>query len=214
MNFFGHAAVACWRSKEPGFVLGAMLPDFWGMTRTRPLELPAGDLANGVSFHHATDSVFHAAPTFVELSREARISLSSLGLARGSALAVAHIGVEIVLDGVLAREAEARDTYVRALEAERLLADVRWRSSEEAARVLELLAVLRTRSASPDHGSPEVVAWRVERALASRPRLALRPGDGRLVAEWARNAQPKVASGSEALLNEIRQGLLPDGELF
>lgn len=214
MNFFGHAAVACWRSKEPGFVLGAMLPDFWGMTRTRPLELGSGELARGVAFHHATDSVFHVAPTFVELSRNARKSLSSLGLARGSALAVAHIGVEIVLDGILAREAAARDAYLGALEAKELLADVRWRFPEEAQRVFELLAVLRTRSASPDHGSPEVVAWRVERALASRPRLALRAGDARLVATWAEQVLPEVTRKSDELLDQVRAGLLPDRDLF
>jgi hypothetical protein len=207
VNFFGHAAVACWRSNAPGFVLGSMLPDFWGMTRTRPVELADDDLARGVAFHHETDRVFHDAPTFVELSRGARVALSALGLARGSALAVAHIGVEIVLDGVLARDARARDAYARALASTELLDGVRWRSDAESRRVRELVSILATRSASPDHGSAEVVAWRVERALRARPRLALGPGDGPRVTEWARAAKLEVARKSEVLMGEIRAGL-------
>lgn len=214
MNFFGHAAVACWRSSEPGFVLGSMLPDFWGMTRTRPVELADGELARGVAFHHETDRVFHDAPTFVELSRGARVALSALGLARGSALAVAHIGVEIVLDGVLAHDQRARHAYVRALESTKLLDEVRWRSAEDAEQVRELVSMLAKRSLSADHGAPELVAWRVERALAARPRLALGPGDGQRVTEWARAAKLEVARKSDTLLGEIRAGLAPDPELF
>jgi hypothetical protein len=210
VNFFGHAAVACWRSNEPGFVLGSMLPDFWGMTRTRPVQVADGELARGVAFHHVTDRVFHDAPTFVELSRGARVALSALGLARGSALAVAHIGVEIVLDGVLATDPLARDAYVRALEATELLDDIRWRSDEDSARVRELVSMLTRRSASAEHDSAELVAWRVERALSARPRLALRPGDDRRVTEWARAARPEVALKSGALIGELRAGL----ELF
>ena len=35
MNFFGHALAASWRSREPGFALGSMLPDFASMCGMR-----------------------------------------------------------------------------------------------------------------------------------------------------------------------------------
>lgn len=210
MNFFGHAAVASWRSTEPSFVLGAMLPDFCGMTRTRALELPQGPLAEGVRFHHRTDAVFHDAPTFLALSRIARAELSTRGLRRGSALAVAHIGVEIVLDGVLAADPRARTAYLSALDVGLHLASIKWRSPDEAARVFELVTALEKRGLAREHTAPEVVAFRVERALAPRPRLALRTGDTGIVAAWAESARHRILAESSSLLAEIRTGLADD----
>ena len=67
MNFFGHAVVATWHATEPRFVLGAMLPDFAAMIRARPPAARDPELARGIALHHATDEVFHDAPTFREL---------------------------------------------------------------------------------------------------------------------------------------------------
>ena len=53
------------------FVLGAMLPDFASMLRTRPpRDLDAGVQA-GLSFHHQTDDAFHGSPRFLEFSGQA-----------------------------------------------------------------------------------------------------------------------------------------------
>ncbi len=208
MNFFGHAAVASWSSGEPGFVLGAMLPDFFSMIRARPLEIDSDTLAEGVRFHHRTDSVFHDSVTFLRLSSGARSELSEQGLRRGSARAVAHIGVEILLDGWLASDARARSAYREALGAHPSFAPhLVWRTAAEKTSLGGLLRALEDRGVSREHAKPEIVTLRIERALAPRPRLALAPNEVPLVRAWAESARDHVADAGEELLLEMRAGL-------
>src|SRR5690606_20947871 len=115
VNFFGHAAIAAWHSSEPGFVLGAMLPDFAAMIRTRPPRATLTSIERGIAFHHLTDHAFHDAPSFRQLTAAAMLELAGLGLGRGAARATAHVGIEILIDGVLARESAARRAYLDAL---------------------------------------------------------------------------------------------------
>src|ERR1700753_2862807 len=119
MNFFGHAVVATWRSESDGFVLGAILPDFATMLGTRPPAVAHPELERGVTFHHDTDRVFHDTATFKRLQLEARRTLREMGLPRPSALAVGHIGVEILLDATLADDPRGVAGYLAALGAAR-----------------------------------------------------------------------------------------------
>jgi hypothetical protein len=125
MNFFGHAALAAGHfsalSPQPLeadlalFCAGSMLPDFVGMLRIgRPAVLDER-VAEGVSFHHRTDHAFHELESFQRLSRDAFAWLTEQRLPRGPARAVAHIGVEILLDEVLSSDSGARDAYRAAL---------------------------------------------------------------------------------------------------
>jgi acyl carrier protein phosphodiesterase len=211
VNFFGHAVVATWHAPEPRFVLGAMLPDFAAMIRVRPPEALDPELSRGIALHHATDRVFHDAPTFRDLGAWAFEELRARGLPRGPARAVAHVGVEILLDGVLAADAAARQAYLAALALGRGLgrAHVRWGRSADEQRFSELVTALDARGVSRAHGTPEVVAFRVERALAGRPRLALATSDGALVTAWAEHAAPVVSARAAQLIAEIRLGLAP-----
>lgn len=202
MNFFGHAAVASWRSRDPSFVLGAMLPDFTSMIRARPPEIDHPALAEGVAFHHATDEVFHDAHAFRELTRVAFVELSQAGLRRGAARAVAHIGVEILLDGVLADEQSARHAYLAAIAERPALV---WQSKPEAQAFAALLAAVRERGISRQHTTPAVVALRVERALFGRPRLALEQGEPRLVERWAESARHAVREHTPSIVAELER---------
>lgn len=200
MNFFGHAAVASWRSGDPSFVLGAMLPDFTSMIGARAPEIGDPALAEGVAFHHATDEVFHDVSDFRELCRASFDELSRAGLGRGAARAVAHIGVEILLDGVLAGEPSARQAYLAALrQRPRLL----WRSEPEARAFDALLEAMRGRGISRQHTAPAVVAYRVERALAGRSRLALGRGETALVERWAESARHAVRERAPGISAEL-----------
>ena len=88
MNFFGHALLAQ-RHKEasgeldalgavrPEFVLGAMLPDFASMLRTRPPEATLDSVRAGLTFHHRTDDAFHGCRSFLEFSQQAATFLGS-----------------------------------------------------------------------------------------------------------------------------------------
>jgi hypothetical protein len=208
VNFFGHAVVATWRSAEPGFVLGAMLPDFATMLGTRPPVVHHAGVADGVAFHHETDRVFHDAPTFRRLQLEARRELREMGLPRPSALAVGHIGVEILLDGAMAGDARGVAGYLAALEcAGDLGPSIAWPDESLRDRFASLSGVLRERGVTASARSPERVAFRVMRALEPRPRLALNEAGAALVRKWAVQSEPIVATAAEALLDEVRRGL-------
>jgi hypothetical protein len=211
LNFFGHAAVASWHETEPRFVLGAMLPDFATMIRARPPTALDPDLARGIALHHATDAVFHDSASFRELGAWAFEQLCAQGLARGPARAAAHVGIEILIDGVLAVDGAARRAYLDAIAlARRLDPDrVRWQRSADGQRFSELVSALDARGVSRAHGTPAVVALRVERTLAGRPRLALAGSEIALVAVWAERAKPVVIARSAQLIAELRLGLAP-----
>jgi hypothetical protein len=210
VNFFGHAVVACWRSDAPPFVLGAMLPDFAGMIRARPPSSDHAELARGISFHHATDHAFHGSTVFRSLTAQAYSALVAQGVRRGSARAVAHVGVELLLDAALAEEAGARNAYRAALVSARepaLSARIRWRDDYERGRFAELCSVLESRGVASQHGAPELVALRLSRALADRPRLALDDAAERVVRSWAEDARDAVLRSAPGLINELRHAL-------
>lgn len=208
MNFFGHAAVASWHSRRPAFVLGTMLPDFAAMIRSRPPVVADPVVARGIAFHHATDRVFHDSRVFRELSGQAFEDLTRLGLPRGPARAVAHVGVEILIDGALASDPVARRAYLAALTLGRALGSDQLSWDRRSQRTFsELVAALAARGVSRAHRAPEVVARRVEHALATRPRLALEHRHAHEVAEWARAAESDVAARIDALVTELRTGL-------
>ena len=211
MNFFGHAVVASWKDRLPAFVLGAMLPDFANMVGTRLVRPEEPALASGVAFHHRTDHVFHENVGFRELCAAARVELAELGLSRGSARAVAHVGVEILLDGVLAGDPVACDAYRAALElgTEPALAGrIGFRDRDAAPRFVDLSRFLLERGVASRDVRPELVFRRLQRALADRPRLALGHEDRSKVEVWAERSLPAVEAGASALMQELAARLL------
>ena len=210
MNFFGHAAVASWQSPDVGFVLGAMLPDFATMIRARIPGTQHERLLAGIRFHHQTDDVFHDTSTFRALTRWALSDLLERGMRRGSARAVAHVGVEILLDKSLAHDDGARRAYRQALEKSAphaLGSELDWQPAEAEARFERLRTTLESRGVAADDASPELLAFRLERALAGRPRLALDPPAQRIARDWAEHAGERVSRSSATLLGELRSGL-------
>jgi len=187
-----------------------MIPDFAGMIGERPPEVEHPDVEHGIAFHHETDRVFHESSTFRGLQAEARRVLRELGLPRPSALAVGHIGVEILLDGSLAGDASARDSYARALSAARhesLGARIHWNDADARERFERLRAVLESRGVPLRGADPEAVAWRVARALSGRPRFRLDAAGERIVLEWAVRASVSVAEAADSVIAELRAGL-------
>ena len=202
MNWYAHAVVAERRFAEPLGVLGAMLPDFASVLRLR-LAAPAdAAIAAGVRLHGETDARFHAAPEFLALQAEGREHLLSAGLSRGAARAAAHVGIELALDGWLARPSPrsaifgAADEAAAALDAPARL----FRSGFDLERWCALCARLRDGELPDAFALPERCAEGVERALARRPRLALAPGERTTVAAWLRAADGALGASAPALL--------------
>lgn len=210
MNFFGHAVVATWHSDEPAFVLGAMLPDFATMIGERVPSVVHSVIESGVAFHHATDRVFHDAPTFRALELDARRSLRALGVSRPSALAVAHIGVEMILDVSLADDERGAQAYATALHegrTEALGVHIRWASEAGSDRYETLRALISARGVPRAALDAASITFRVARALSSRPRLRLEPGADAVVERWVTDAAFRIAEAAPALMGEVTRGL-------
>lgn len=210
MNFFGHAAVATWRSSTPAFVLGAMLPDFSSMIRARPPRTRHADLRAGIEFHHRTDHAFHESPTFRRLSAEAFEVLLARGLRRGSSRAVAHIGVELLLDFELAEDPASRAAFraaIVAARADQLAQHLEWAEAVAAPRFLDLCARIEARGSAEHAGGAEILARRIHYSLAGRPRLELDAGGIERVIEWGRAFETRVRADAETMIAEVRRAL-------
>ena len=205
MNYFGHAAVASWSAPaEAGAVLGAMLPDFCGMCGARIAAADEAAVAGGIALHHATDAAFHRLPAVTGLMRELDEQLQRAGCARGPRRAVSHIGVELLLDGVLIDEPGYRAAYLAGLAHRPAL---RWREAEGGARFTALLDRLRDRGVPDDLRRPEAVAARVHRVLAHRPLLAPSPGEIGAIRDALAAFQPRIAVAAETIVRALRAAL-------
>ncbi len=216
MNFFGHAVLAANHfasvarplaaAELPVVCAGAMLPDFIGMLRLGRPTVHDAILARGIAFHHGTDEVFHELPSFHRLSRQAFAWLSDRSMPRGPARAVAHIGIEILLDEVLASDASARDAYRAALGVA-LPSLLAFENPEDGERLAALQTALLTRAATQVDPAPELVAERIARSLAGRPRLATDSAGQELLGGWVTATRPLVAAETPEVLATLRARL-------
>ena len=217
MNFFGHALLAHRDEATRGpiraeFVLGAMLPDFASMLRTRPPSATLDALTAGLSFHHQTDDAFHGSQSFLEFSRLASSFLSDRGVPRGTARAVAHVGVELLLDAAFARENAANEAYLSAVACaltERVRSYIHWQRNDASERFQHLCHSLRHRGRYQENPASELVAERLRNILADRPRLAMDERGLSVVREWVDSARSQITSGAPQLLREVEQRLQP-----
>ncbi|HKP60106.1 MAG TPA: hypothetical protein VJV78_25450 [Polyangiales bacterium] len=206
MNFFAHSVVAGRRSRAPRFVLGAMLPDLASMIGVRVAHAGDSELARGIDLHHATDSAFHAAPVFTGLCASAISSLCDQGVGRGTARAVAHVGVELLLDGALSGDAPERALYAAALASAAdggLSQGLTLAPPHELPRLSAGLARLAASELPEAYRDAAFVVDRLRVILARRPRLAMAEGDYEKVLEWAEAVQPSVLACSRELLEHV-----------
>lgn len=216
MNFFGHAALAASHFSErpprlgvdllPTVCLGAMLPDFLGMLRLGRPTIHDASLATGVAFHHGTDEVFHELPGFQRLSRQAFAWLSQQHMPRGPARAVAHMGIEMLLDEVMADDDAARDAYCAALEVP-LAPLLDFASPTDGERLAGLQQALLTRGARQLRPPAALVADRIRRSLAGRPRLATDDAGQVLLGSWVTATRPLVTAEAPEVLATLRARL-------
>jgi len=169
VNFFGHAAVASFTSSAPGTLLGAMLPDFATMAGLRLATSADPDVTAGIALHHATDATFHTLPAVTALMRDLDDRLAALGCARGPRRAASHIGIELLLDGLLVDTPSFRDAYLRGIHHDDPSLTFRDAPND---RFHFLLARLRAHGVPFDLKSPDAITARLGRMLAHRPLLA------------------------------------------
>lgn len=204
VNFFGHATIALTegeRRGDPGYVLGSMLPDFASMARMRLAGVDDPSIEAGVALHHRTDDAFHGAPTFIRLMGEAQDELEATGMKHGSAMAIAHVGVELLLDGCLVERLGVDPSYYAALETTD--APIRWRHEEGTTRWEFMRRRLRAAPIPDGYRDPQFVAERLVRILSDRPRLALDERERSTVFGWAEGARAPIAAAADGLMDEV-----------
>lgn len=205
MNFFGHAAVAGRIDDNPAFVLGAMAPDLLPLCGAVPTVETSAPVAAGQAHHLSVDARFHANPAFTGLQSWAARGLIDRGLHRGGARGAAHVGVELLLDGVLATDADALGVYTRCLaEAEGAKTPFLWRDELSGRRWSELVLRLREGAIPDAYRNLDFVAARLRGALSRRPRLALSDDD----AVALRTFLPALQTRVEAEAQQLVAGLL------
>jgi hypothetical protein len=200
VNFFGHAVVACWFDPSPEFVLGAMLPDLTAMLRLRLPAVTDSRQGAGIQLHHRTDAAFHETLSFVQLSRQARVSLSERGMGRGPSRALAHVGIEILLDELLGQDPATENAYLAALAAASAFEAA---TAIDSRRLRELTQRLAERGIARSL-SPELVARRLRYALEPHPKLSFSPIEEPTVAAWVSDSRPLVAARADELVAELR----------
>ncbi|HWO09967.1 MAG TPA: hypothetical protein VNN80_10825 [Polyangiaceae bacterium] len=208
MNFFGHAWVAGWFSAGEAFILGAMLPDLANMLRAPPPASRHVEVSAGIRLHHDTDRVFHDTEVFRSLEGAGRRELSHAGVPKGARRALAHVGVELLIDAELAARAPAWTGYALALRygstaacGERL----DWASAETRPRFSALCE--RLAAAAGAHTQTARIAQRLVAALAGRPRLELAPEHAPLVEPWLAACRSDVSARLPELLAELSHQL-------
>ena len=210
MNYFAHAHLAAQRRADPYFVLGAMLPDWTGWVGDRLGEVRHPGLAAGVRFHHETDAAFHASACFNRWVREATDDLGSAGLERGPSRGAAHVGVELLLDGVLVGEAGAIRAYADALAlAHSVSSDLVWGRDASRLRYEEVVRRLAASDLPAAYANPDRVAEATVRTLERRPRLRVPKHLTSRIADWAGPARHRLICDAPTLLLETESGLDP-----
>lgn len=199
MNFYAHLVAASWRSGDPAFALGAMLPDFATMANVQLPPVCPGALADGIAFHHHSDKIFHEHPHFRSLESWTFRTMREGGLRRGPAKGVAHVGVELSLDGALVTSSDAHQLYEAAI-VEAQSKRIPWQSGESETRFSTLIERLFELGVPMDYSDPKIVAERLVRIMKPRPLLRLSDAEIPILYDVIGSVHKKVGINAQALM--------------
>jgi hypothetical protein len=183
-----------------------MLPDLEGMLHPAASRFAHPHVARGVVLHHATDAAFHEGPAFLEHQAAARVQLSQSAVRRGPRRAVAHVGVELILDAAL-RTPQRMEVYVGALEAGLRRATMKGVPFLRSLQLRTLFRTLIQRAQFVTPRDPSGVVERLERALWARPALRLDAAELPVVLEWAQAAWQPIHDASQQWLDHLTQAV-------
>jgi acyl carrier protein phosphodiesterase len=186
-----------------------MLPDLSAMLGVRMTSAEDPRIDAGIHFHYTTDAAFHGAPHFVRLCAQSVEALTSRGVGRGTARAVGHVGVELLLDGLLSHDEGACEAYQATLAnaVDQRLADTLAWPAEQRERMHAGLARLQVAPVPAGYREPAFVTERLQTILSRRPRLAMQPGDLPQVAAHVQALQDDLTENWRELLEQVRTRL-------
>jgi hypothetical protein len=132
-----------------------------------------------------------------------------MGMRRGPARAVAHVGTELLLDGLLLRQGEVEAAYLSGLRwafPDGLPGAVVTEAPGEP-RLAKLAERLTSWGAPHEYRDAAFVAERLQNALAPRPRLAMTPNEFTAVEPWLEARRVELERRADGLLSEVRERL-------
>tara|TARA_R110002096_G_scaffold435826_2_gene663503 strand:- start:16142 stop:16705 length:564 start_codon:yes stop_codon:yes gene_type:complete len=184
-----------------------MLPDFAGMAGIRlPKAVASGALADGIAFHHESDRVFHRLRRFREQESWTLTHMLERGLRRGPARGIAHVGVELSIDGALVTSNDSHALYLGAVNAARTL-DLPWESAESEVRFRKLASRLFEFGIPKGYADPQVVADRLVRIMQPRPLLRLTEDEAPILHDAMPSVHLRVGEETAAIMMDMRAQL-------
>jgi hypothetical protein len=204
LNLLAHVRVALdvLEDPDPEAILGAVLPDLEGLVGQRVDRSGRPEVERGVAVHRATDAAFHDDPRFRQGSIALSRRLQARGVGRGASRAVGHAGWELLLDGLLVEDREVTEAFATAAGA---LLELAVRTEGPTDRLEWLAERQRIAPIWAAYADPVLVADRLHRQLAGRPRLALRSAERGPVAEELAVAAVQVRTDGPAVLRDVTE---------
>jgi hypothetical protein len=210
MNYFGHVALASKFSQSAEFLLGSALPDFASMLGCRAPQCSQAFVTRGVRFHHATDDVFHDLPAFRDLVHAERRTLRALGVRKGPARALAHVGIELLLDAALLGDPIHRTAFrdaVAIASPERVGRRLAWQSIDDPDRFERLRLRLLERQQRSNYDGPAQLAMRLIGTLHGRSRLRLSDSEAATTTTWLHDLQRRLDDSWGPLWRDLITGM-------
>jgi hypothetical protein len=210
LNFVAHVCVASYFSQDAAVGFGALLPDFVSLLGLKSPTTRHPGIAYGVNLHHLTDAAFHELHSFRETCNVEAAELRRLGIPRGPAQAVAHVGIEFLLDDALAEDAPTQSFFTSSLRAgspEALGSILDWTSSEQAERFDRLRQQVCSIEQPNGPLASSLIAERIARTLRNRPKLAVPPTQQTIVLNWVQSIRGRMNGLFPELIEQVLRTL-------
>jgi hypothetical protein len=213
LNFFSHVAVVAKFTQDEGIAFGSMFPDFASLLGIKVPTTQNTAILVGYELHHLTDKAFHELSAFREACHEETSKLRRFGFDRGPALAIAHVGLEFLLDCALARDEESVYLFERSLSwasPDCLNAQFCGFSDENTVRFEHLRQRLLTVGPPMDAPKPIVIAERILRTLERRPKLAPPLSMKPQLVDWISTSYSDRTGLFPSLFEQVLEALRPE----
>lgn len=210
MNFYAHVAVASLYTTEAKVALGAMLPDLANLIGGKPPRTHDFGILRGYDLHVASDRAFHDSRQFrLACANEAR-RLLAFGVRRGTALAAAHVAIELLLDDALLDDEQTQCLFqstMMAAGSESLACLLCWSSAPLATQFESLRQRLTQSTHFRSKARPPMLMDRVSRTLCNRPRLEVRASDRASLERWTSELPARCGALWDDLIDAVLVGL-------
>ncbi|MGD9795806.1 MAG: hypothetical protein AB7V43_20255 [Acidimicrobiia bacterium] len=101
MNFVSHVVICAAQGGDADNLIGAAAPDLVPRASLPYAKQLSSSLSIGIAHHEAIDELFHNDRWFLDYQTMAATSMIDRGVPAGAAHLAGHVGIELLIDGVL-----------------------------------------------------------------------------------------------------------------